>query len=99
VGYFVEFVDPVRQYLGRIDGLTDEDRTKILEEMIEELGEDADRFHALRPLKHESLYFHYDYAYVGQSLIYSFDFVVNASHREMGVMQVVYVEHTVQAIP
>lgn len=64
VGYFVEFVDEVLDYLGKIEGLTDEDRATIVDGVIEELARDADRFLALFPLAHESLCFRYDYAHV-----------------------------------
>lgn len=98
MAYYVEFVDPVLDYLGRIEGLTDRDREVILDGIVEELSRDADRFHALRPLAHESYCFLYDYALATQQAIYSFDFVVDAAHREMGVMRVVYVECTSEPI-
>ena len=60
MGYHVEFVDPVRDYLGRVEGLTDDDRAAVVDGVIEELSKDADRFFALRPLAHESLCFRYD---------------------------------------
>jgi hypothetical protein len=92
VRYDIEFVTLVLDYLGRIEGLTDEDRAAIVDAVIEELSRDADHFFALYPLAHESYCFLYDYPHVTDQAIYDFDFVVDAAHREMGVMQVVYVE-------
>jgi hypothetical protein len=92
VGYHVEFTEPVLDYLARVDGLTDEDREAIVVAVTEELARDADRFLALRPLAHESLCFLYDYPHPTEQAIYDFDFVVDASHLEMGVVRVAYVE-------
>jgi hypothetical protein len=92
MGYFVEFVAPVLDYLDKVSGLTDDDRSAIANEIMQELSKDADRFFALFPLSHESLYFWYDYAYSREDKIYDFDFIVDASHLEMGVVRVVYVE-------
>jgi hypothetical protein len=99
VAYHVEFVDPVREYLERAEGLTDADRAAVVDGVIEELSRDADRFLALRPLAHESLCFRYDYPHPTERAIYTFDFVVDASHRAMGVVQVVYVESTTEPMP
>jgi hypothetical protein len=92
VGYHVEFVDPVLEYLERVEGLTDDDRGAIVEVVVEELSRDADRFIALRPLAHESLCFRYGYQYTTERTIYHLDFVVNAAYLEMGVVRVAYVE-------
>jgi hypothetical protein len=94
VRYEVELVDPVLDYIAQIEGLTDDDRAAIVDGVIEELSRDADRFHALRPLAHESLCFLYDYPHVSGTAVYDFDFVVDARHLEMGVVRVVYVECT-----
>jgi hypothetical protein len=98
VGYHVEFVEPVRDYLARVEGLTDDDRAAVVDGVIEELSRDADRFLALRPLAHESLCFRYDYPHPAGQTIYNFDFVVDASHREMGVVRVAYVECTTEPL-
>jgi hypothetical protein len=98
VGYFVEFVEPVRDYLGRVEGLTDADRAAIVVAVIDELARDADRFFALYPLAHESYCFRYDYPYPTERIMYNFDFVVDASHQAMGVVRVVYVECTTQSM-
>jgi len=67
--------------------------------VVEELGRDADRFLALRPLAHESLCFRYDYPHLTEQMLYNFDFVVDASPLAMGVVKVVYVECTTEPIP
>jgi hypothetical protein len=63
MGYHVEFVELVLTFLGQVEGLTDQDRSAIVDEIIAELSRDADRFLALYPLSHESLCFRYPYAY------------------------------------
>jgi hypothetical protein len=90
--YHVEFTEPVRDYLAQVEGLTDDDRAAVVDGVIEELARDADRFLALRPLAQESHCFRYDYPHVVGQTVYDFDFVVEASHLEMGVVRVVYVE-------
>lgn len=97
--YHVEFVDPVLDYLATVEGLTEEDRTAIIAGITQELSQDADYFLALYPLVHESLYFRYDYPHPTKTTMYDFDFIVSAHHLEMGVVQVVYVEHTTQPMP
>jgi hypothetical protein len=92
MGYYIEFVESVLEYLQGIDGLTDEQRAEILEAVTDELSRDADRFHSLYPLSHESLCFRYNYPHPTEKMIYDFDFIVSASHRAMSVMQVVYIE-------
>lgn len=99
MGYYVEFVEPVLDYLAQVEGLTDNDRAAILDGMIEELSRDADRFLSLRPLAHESLCLLYDYPHLTAQQMYSFDFVVDASCMEMGVIRVVYVECTITPVP
>jgi hypothetical protein len=98
VGYYVEFVDPVLDYLGQVDGLTDADRAAIVDGVIEELSGDADRFLALRPLGHESLCFRYDYPHVTGEQGFHLNFVVDASYQEMGVLRVAYVECTLEPL-
>jgi hypothetical protein len=94
VRYHVEFVAPVLEYLEQVEGLTDDDRAAIVDGVIEELSRDADPFHALRPLAHESFCFLYDYPHVTAQAIFDCDFVVDARHLEMGVVRVAYVECT-----
>ncbi len=72
--------------------MTDDDRAAVVDGVIEELSRDADRFLALRPLTLESLCFRYDYPLIVGQTVYDFVFVVEASHLEMGVVRVVYVE-------
>ena len=97
--YHVEFVSLVKEYLARIEGLSDEERTSIVDGAIEELSQDADRFLALNPLAHESLCFRYDYAVGTERAVFEFDFVVSAHALSMGVVQVVYIEHTTRPLP
>ena len=87
MAYFVEFVEPVLDYLDRVSGLTIDDRKKIVDGIIQELSKDADRFFALYPLARESLCFWYDYPYPHERNIYDFNFVAAASHLEMGVVR------------
>jgi hypothetical protein len=98
VAYEVEFVEPVLEYLARVEGLTDEDRAAVVDGVIEELSRDADRFLALRPLDHEALCFRYDYPHPTRQTMYNFDFVVDARHMAMGVVRVAYVECTTEPI-
>jgi hypothetical protein len=94
VPYDVEFVEPVREFLSRIEGLTDEDRTTIVAAVIEELSRDADRFLALYPLAHESLSFRYDYPHPKNDpmRVCQLDFIVDGSQMDAGKVTVVYVE-------
>ena len=94
MGYAVEFLETIREYLANVAGLTDDDRASIIDGVIEELSRDADEFLAKYPLGHESLHFHYDYVHPTYQTLFAFDFIVDASYREMGVMRVVYVECT-----
>jgi hypothetical protein len=98
VGYHVELIDPVLTYLEQVEGLTDDDRAAVVDGIIDELSRDADRFLALRPLAHESFCFRYDYPYPSGRTMYTFDFVVDASHLEMGVVRVAYVECTTEPL-
>ncbi|MFO0927450.1 MAG: hypothetical protein U0736_10485 [Gemmataceae bacterium] len=97
--YHVEFVDLVLDYLAAVEGLTDEDRAAIVEGVSEELARDAEHFLALYPLAQEALCFRYDYAQATPTGVHTFDFVVSAHHLEMGVVTVVYVEHSVRPLP
>jgi hypothetical protein len=99
VAYHVEFTELVRGYLQQVEELTDADRAAIVDGVIHELSRDTDKFHALYPLAHESLCFVYDYPHLTANGIVNFWFVVDASHVEMGVMRVAYVEHTVEPLP
>jgi len=98
VSYDVEFIPLVLDYLEQVEGLTDEDRAAIVDGVAEELGRDADHFHALYPLAHESLCFRYDYPHPTTHTLYNFDFVVDAQFREMGIMRVAYVECTMETM-
>ena len=92
--YFVETSPAVLDYLTAAEGISDEGRAAVVDGYIEELGRDADRFLALYPLAHESFHFRYDYAHPDAGVLYNFDFIVDGSHMEVGVVRVVYVEHS-----
>src|SRR5262249_24442288 len=92
MAYAVEFSESVMAYLEGGEGLTAESLELLYVGMREELGRDADRFLALRPLSRESLHFRYDYAVVCGGAVYDFDFVVDGESLEMGVVRVIYVE-------
>jgi hypothetical protein len=96
VAYDVEFVEPVLDYLANVPRLTDQDRAVIVDGVIEELSRDADHFHALRPLAHESMCFLYDYPHQTRQALFNFDFVVDATHANIGVVRIVYVECTIE---
>jgi len=96
VEFEVEFVESVRAFLTRVDGLTDEDRTTIVAAVIEELSRNADHFLALYPLAHESLCFRYDYPHpkYDPMRVCQLDFIVDGSKMDAGRVTVVYVECT-----
>lgn len=99
MAYLVEFVAPVLDFLAQVEGLSDNDRESIVAGVIEELSQHADRFLVLRPLTHESLCFRYDYPHPTAQAMYTFDFVVDARHLEMGVVRVVYAEYATEPMP
>jgi hypothetical protein len=92
--YYVETAPAVLDFLATVEGISDEARATVIDGYIEERGRDADRFLALYPLAHESLHFRYDYAHPDGGVLYKFDFIVDGSHMEVGVVRVVYVEHS-----
>jgi hypothetical protein len=96
--YYVETAPAVLDYLATVEGLSDEDRSLIVDAYIAELGRDADRFLALYPLGPESLHFRYDYPHPASGNLYDFDFVADGTAMEVGVIRVVYVEHSMRAI-
>lgn len=63
------------------------------------LAADADRFLTLYPLAHKSFHFRYDYAHADSKLIHNFDFVVDGTNMAVGVVRVVYVEHSAVPLP
>jgi hypothetical protein len=88
VGYEVELPQSVREYLASVAGLIDEDRAAIVDGVIAELSERADDFLEKYPLSRELLSFRYDYFHPTSETLFNFEFVVDASAREMGVMRV-----------
>ncbi len=99
MAFHVEFDESVQEYLARVEGLMDADRAEIARQITDELARDADRFLRLFPLSPESLCFRYDYAFLTKQTLFSFDFVVDAVHQEMGVVRVAYVECSSEPIP
>jgi hypothetical protein len=94
--YDVELGVGLRAYIAAVPGLTDADRAAVIDGVIEELAHNADHFLELRPLAHESLHFRYDYPHPTTHTLFNFDFVVDASHRGVGVVSVVFVECTTE---
>jgi hypothetical protein len=92
--YYVETAPAVLDFFAAVEGISNEGRTAIIDGYIEELGRDADRFLALYPLAHESYLFRYDYAHPHSGILFNFDFIVDGSHMEVGVVRVMYVELT-----
>ena len=97
--FHVELQQPVIRYIEQVEGLTPNEQFSIAEGVIAELSEHADRFLAGHPIAHESLAFHYDYYHLTHHPLFNFDFVVDASSFEMGVVRVVYAECTTEPIP
>jgi hypothetical protein len=96
MGYEIEFIQPIREYIANVAGLSDDERALIVDGVIEELSQNADYFFDKYPLGHESLSFRYDYFHPTRETLFNFEFIVDASAREMGVMRVVYVECTTE---
>jgi hypothetical protein len=99
MSYYVETAPAVLNYIASIPGLTDEGRASVVEGYTSELGRDADRFLDLYPLGHESLHFRYEFPHLEVGTLHTFDFIVDGSGMEMGVVRVVYVEHRERALP
>lgn len=94
MAYHVDITPHVLEYLTTVDGLTEEDRATVIDGITEELSQNADYFHALHPLSHESLCFRYAYPHPTPAAVYDFDFIVSAHHLAAGVVIVAYVEVT-----
>jgi hypothetical protein len=99
VPYYVQFAPAVRDYLASVEGLSDDARAQIVDAVIDELGRDADKFLALYPLGPDSLHFRYDYPHPDGATLFVFDFVVDGSRMEVGVVTVVYAECTAHRAP
>jgi hypothetical protein len=97
--YYVETAPAVLDYIAGVEGLSDEGRAAVVDGYIDEFGRDANRFLALYPLGPESLHFRYDFPHPEGGMIYNFDFVVDGTNMEVGVVRVVYVEHFVLPLP
>ena len=96
-GYFVHVADSVEVYIHGIDALSEERQQQILNACLQDLARDAEHFQERYPLEHESYTFQYEYALMDGDLIYSFRFVADGSKMEMGIVQVVYVDHETMA--
>src|SRR5947209_3892517 len=99
MAYYVETAPAVVAYIAAVEGLSDEGRAALVDGYITELGKDADKFLLLYPLGPESLHFRYDYPHAEGKVVYTFDFVVDGTPMEFGVVRVVYVAHTTESIP
>ncbi len=80
-----------------IDRLSEQKRQQVLSECVHDLAERADHFLERYPLKHESYTFKYEYALIDGGMIHYFRFIADGSDRQMGVIQVIYVDH--EAMP
>jgi len=98
MGYWVEFIDPVLDYLVGIEGLSEPDRARMITEVRDELATHAEHFHTLYPLEPESYRFRYPYALSTQQGIFEVDFVVDGSRMEMGAVTVIYFEYAFRPI-
>jgi len=94
VTYYVQFGQEVRDYIEAVEGLSAAGRDALMDGVTEELGRDVDEFLRTRPLSPESLHFRYDYVQPDDQTLYIFDFVVDATQMEVGVVTVVYAECT-----
>ena len=94
MAYFVEIAPRVEDYITSTEGLSDAARADLVDGIIDELGRDADEFLRKRPLSPESLHFRYDYVQPDDRTLFIFDFIVDATQMEVGVVTVVYAECT-----
>ena len=92
-GYLVQVAESVEAHIRGIDALSEERRQEILNACLQDLSQGADHFLQRYPLEHESYTFQYEYAFIDGDLVYSFRFVADGSHMEMGIVQVIYVDH------
>jgi hypothetical protein len=97
--YHVLTADSVEEYIRRIEGLSDEAKRNVMEGCIADLATHADHFLQRYPLEHESFLFEYEFALFDGDLLYSFRFIADGSRMEMGVVQVVYVDHETMSEP
>ncbi len=97
--YYVETVPAVIEFLTLVEGLSEAGRLAVVDGYVNELAEHADKFLALYPLGPESLHFRYDYPHVEGTTLFNFDFIVEATFMESGVVRIVYVECTPQPLP
>ncbi len=93
IGYFIHFAESVEAYVLGIEALAEERRQEVLNACLQDLARDADHFLQRYPLEHESYTFQYEYAFIDGDLVYSFRFIADGSHMEMGIVQVIYVDH------
>jgi hypothetical protein len=95
VAYHVEIRPAVVDYIATV-ALSATDQKAVLQGVIAELSQDADYFLARYPLAHESLHFRYDYIHPTYETLFTFEFIVDASAHEMGVICVTFVECTAE---
>src|SRR5436190_7924837 len=92
-GYFVHVAESVEAYIAGIDALPAARRQELLTACVQDLSRDADQFLHRYPLEHESYTFQYEYAIIDGDLVYSFRLIASGSHMEMGIVQIIYVDH------
>lgn len=99
MAYIIQTAESVEKYIHGIEGLSEEAKVQIVEGYLRDLGENADHFLERYPLAHESYSFSYEYALIDGGLIYSFRFIAEGSHREAGIVQIIYVNHKTMPVP
>ena len=97
--YHVLTADGVEEYIRGIEGLSDEAKRNVVDGYLADLATCADHFLERYPLAHEFYLFEYEFALIESDLVYSFRFIVDGSRMEMGVVQVVYVDHETLSEP
>jgi len=93
VVYQVQIDRGVIDYLNGCERLTDEDRGRIIDGLLDELGESADKFLERNPHPFHVNCFWYDYILMTAAHeVREFRFACNAEGHVYGVTQVLYVD-------
>src|SRR5437868_13783767 len=93
MAFLVHIAPPVVEYIDARDGLSVNDRVRILEGIREELGSSADRFLARNPHPYLPDRFWYDFTLMTEAHeVRSFRFACSARGHVYGVTEVLYAE-------